>query len=62
MSSEILESLHLCGCVCVTETPGLQSHVPVRIRILDVNDNPPELAEDYDVVVCENAKPNQVTC
>ncbi|XP_078247842.1 cadherin-18 isoform X2 [Pogona vitticeps] len=42
------------------ESPGLQSHILVRIRILDVNDNPPELAEDYDVVVCENAKPNQV--
>nr|XP_060630666.1 cadherin-18 isoform X2 [Anolis sagrei ordinatus] len=42
------------------ESPGLLSHVPVGIKILDVNDNPPELAEDYDVVVCENAKPNQV--
>uniref|UniRef100_A0ABM5GAC9 Cadherin-18 isoform X2 n=1 Tax=Pogona vitticeps TaxID=103695 RepID=A0ABM5GAC9_9SAUR len=42
------------------ESPGLQSHILVGIRILDVNDNPPELAEDYDVVVCENAKPNQV--
>lgn len=37
------------------------SHVPVGIRILDVNDNPPELAREYDVVVCENAKPGQVT-
>ncbi|XP_033010286.1 cadherin-18 isoform X2 [Lacerta agilis] len=42
------------------ESPGLLSHVPVGIKILDVNDNPPELAGDYDVVVCENAKPNQV--
>ncbi|XP_016850408.1 cadherin-18 isoform X3 [Anolis carolinensis] len=42
------------------ESPSLLSHVPVGIKILDVNDNPPELAEDYDVVVCENAKPNQV--
>uniref|UniRef100_A0A452I7H8 Cadherin domain-containing protein n=1 Tax=Gopherus agassizii TaxID=38772 RepID=A0A452I7H8_9SAUR len=39
---------------------GLLSHVPVDIRILDVNDNPPELAREYDVVVCENAKPGQV--
>ncbi|XP_067425854.1 cadherin-18 isoform X1 [Emydura macquarii macquarii] len=43
-----------------TDNPGLLSHVPVDIRILDVNDNPPELAREYDVVVCENAKPGQV--
>ncbi|XP_063154835.1 cadherin-18 [Candoia aspera] len=42
------------------ESPGLLSHVPVGIKILDVNDNPPELARDYDVIVCENAKPSQV--
>uniref|UniRef100_A0A8C5J4D9 Cadherin 18 n=1 Tax=Junco hyemalis TaxID=40217 RepID=A0A8C5J4D9_JUNHY len=41
--------------------PELVSHVPVGVRILDVNDNPPELARDYDVVVCENSKPGQVT-
>ncbi|XP_061445840.1 cadherin-18 isoform X2 [Rhineura floridana] len=42
------------------ESPGLLSHVTIGIKILDVNDNPPELAGDHDVVVCENAKPNQV--
>ncbi|XP_074843919.1 cadherin-18 isoform X2 [Carettochelys insculpta] len=42
------------------DNPGLLSHVPVDIRILDVNDNPPELAREYDIVVCENAKPGQV--
>ncbi|XP_075562278.1 cadherin-18 isoform X3 [Pelecanus crispus] len=42
------------------DNPGLVSHVPVGVRILDVNDNPPELAREYDVVVCENAKPGQV--
>ncbi|KAJ7416860.1 hypothetical protein WISP_68055 [Willisornis vidua] len=41
------------------DNPGLVSHVPVHVRILDINDNPPELARDYDVVVCENAKPGQ---
>uniref|UniRef100_A0A8D0L2B8 Cadherin 18 n=1 Tax=Sphenodon punctatus TaxID=8508 RepID=A0A8D0L2B8_SPHPU len=44
----------------MTYSPGLLSHIPVAIRILDVNDNPPELARDYDIVVCENAKPSQV--
>lgn len=43
------------------DNPGLVSHVPVGIRILDINDNPPELAREYDVVVCENVKPGQVT-
>ncbi|KFV20161.1 Cadherin-18, partial [Tauraco erythrolophus] len=42
------------------DNPGLVSHVPVGVRILDVNDNPPELSREYDVVVCENAKPGQV--
>ncbi|XP_062355634.1 cadherin-18 isoform X4 [Cinclus cinclus] len=42
------------------DNPGLVSHVPVGVRILDVNDNPPELDRDYDVIVCENTKPGQV--
>ncbi|XP_060100286.1 cadherin-18 isoform X2 [Heteronotia binoei] len=42
------------------DSPGLLSHVPVGIKILDVNDNPPELAGNYDVVVCETAKPGQI--
>ncbi|XP_006874833.1 PREDICTED: cadherin-18-like [Chrysochloris asiatica] len=40
--------------------PGLLSRVTVGIRVLDVNDNPPELARKYDIVVCENSKPGQV--
>ncbi|XP_006000390.1 cadherin-18 isoform X1 [Latimeria chalumnae] len=42
------------------DNPSLLSHIPVSIRVLDVNDNPPELGGDPDVVVCENAKPGQV--
>ncbi|XP_035876137.1 cadherin-18 isoform X2 [Phyllostomus discolor] len=42
------------------DNPGLLSHVTVGIKILDVNDNPPELAREYDIVVCENSKPGQV--
>ncbi|XP_004390996.3 cadherin-18-like [Trichechus manatus latirostris] len=41
------------------DNPGLLSHVTVGIRVLDVNDNPPELAREYDIVVCENSKPGQ---
>ncbi|XP_061305245.1 cadherin-18 isoform X2 [Pezoporus flaviventris] len=42
------------------DNPELVSHVQVGVRILDINDNPPELAREYDAVVCENAKPGQV--
>ncbi|MBN3305026.1 cadherin-18 [Amia ocellicauda] len=42
------------------DNPSLLSHVPVTVQILDVNDNPPELAGDGDVVVCENSRPGQV--
>ncbi|NXU78285.1 CAD18 protein, partial [Oreotrochilus melanogaster] len=42
------------------DNPELVSHVPVGVRILDVNDNPPEFDREYDTVVCENAKPGQV--
>ncbi|KGL82861.1 Cadherin-22, partial [Tinamus guttatus] len=35
------------------------SRASLRIRILDVNDNPPELATPYEAAVCEDAKPGQ---
>ena len=36
------------------------SHSSVSIRILDVNDNPPELARPYEASICEDIKPGQV--
>ncbi|XP_039935876.1 cadherin-22 isoform X2 [Hirundo rustica] len=36
------------------------SRASLRIRILDVNDNPPELATPYEASVCEDAKPGQL--
>ncbi|XP_065686465.1 cadherin-18 isoform X2 [Patagioenas fasciata] len=42
------------------DNPELVSHVPVGVRILDVNDNPPELVREYDAIVCEDSKPGQV--
>ncbi|NWS74157.1 CAD22 protein, partial [Crotophaga sulcirostris] len=36
------------------------SRASLRIRILDVNDNPPELATPYEAAVCEDAKPGQL--
>ncbi|XP_039610831.1 cadherin-18 [Polypterus senegalus] len=37
-----------------------QSHVPVAIHVLDVNDNPPELSTEDDVIICETSRPGQV--
>ncbi|XP_056220409.1 cadherin-6-like isoform X2 [Seriola aureovittata] len=39
--------------------PRLFSRVPVYIRVLDVNDNAPTFATNYETFVCENAKANQ---
>ncbi|KAM6900758.1 cadherin-6 [Xenentodon cancila] len=39
--------------------PRQSSSVPVYIRVLDVNDNAPTFATNYETFVCENAKANQ---
>ncbi|KAM4808733.1 cadherin-24 [Rhinophrynus dorsalis] len=36
------------------------SQAEVAIQVLDVNDNPPTLAEEYKPHVCDNAQPGQV--
>uniref|UniRef100_A0AAQ4P662 Cadherin 22 n=1 Tax=Gasterosteus aculeatus aculeatus TaxID=481459 RepID=A0AAQ4P662_GASAC len=38
----------------------MASHSALSIRILDVNDNPPELATPYEASICEDAKPGQL--
>ncbi|XP_054865781.1 cadherin-6-like [Amphiprion ocellaris] len=40
--------------------PWQISQVPVYIRVLDVNDNAPTFATNYETFMCENAKANQV--
>ncbi|KAM9308683.1 cadherin-18 [Gastrophryne carolinensis] len=42
-----------------TENPKLKSNVSVVIKVLDVNDNAPHIANE-DAIVCENTKPGQV--
>ncbi|XP_029001575.1 cadherin-6-like isoform X2 [Betta splendens] len=39
--------------------PRQISRVPVYIKVLDVNDNAPTFATNYETFVCENAKANQ---
>lgn len=42
------------------DNPQQVSRVPVFIRVLDVNDNAPTFAANYETFVCENANANQV--
>lgn len=44
-----------------SDNPSLLSHVPVTVQVLDVNDNPPEIATDEEVIVCESSRPGQVS-
>lgn len=32
----------------------------MAIRVLDINDNAPEFASEYEAFLCENGKPGQV--
>ncbi|KAK1795690.1 hypothetical protein P4O66_001180 [Electrophorus voltai] len=41
------------------DNQSMASQAAVSIRILDVNDNPPELATPYEASICEDAKPGQ---
>lgn len=40
--------------------PNLETHVPVYIKVTDINDNAPEFADVYNPRVCENAAPGKV--
>lgn len=42
------------------ENPTQVGRGYVAITILDINDNAPEFAMDYETTVCENAQPGQV--
>lgn len=43
------------------DNPGLFSHVPVTVQVLDMNDNPPEIGTEEEVIVCESSRPGQVS-
>ncbi|KAF3858820.1 hypothetical protein F7725_012021 [Dissostichus mawsoni] len=47
-------------CVCPSDNPRQSSHVPVYIRLLDINDNAPTFATIYETFVCERTKAGQV--
>ncbi|XP_065118799.2 cadherin-18 [Paramisgurnus dabryanus] len=42
------------------DNPSLQSHVPVTVQVLDVNDNPPKINTDEEIIICESTRAGQV--
>ncbi|KAL1264729.1 hypothetical protein QQF64_005084, partial [Cirrhinus molitorella] len=40
--------------------PSLQSHVPVTVQVLDVNDNPPMINTEDEIIICESTRAGQV--
>uniref|UniRef100_A0A8C5G503 Cadherin-20 n=1 Tax=Gouania willdenowi TaxID=441366 RepID=A0A8C5G503_GOUWI len=51
---------HSSTCVCPVDNPSQISSVSVAVKVLDVNDNLPSLADFSEVYVCENAKAGQL--
>uniref|UniRef100_A0A673FMR3 Cadherin-12 n=1 Tax=Sinocyclocheilus rhinocerous TaxID=307959 RepID=A0A673FMR3_9TELE len=42
------------------DNPSLQSHVPVTVQVLDVNDNPPVINTEDEIIICESTRAGQV--
>ncbi|XP_043109088.1 cadherin-18 [Puntigrus tetrazona] len=42
------------------DNPSLQSHVPVTVQVLDVNDNPPLINAEDEIIICESTRAGQV--
>ncbi|XP_026771717.3 cadherin-18 [Pangasianodon hypophthalmus] len=42
------------------DNPSLLSHVPVTIQVLDVNDNPPEINTEDEILICESISAGQI--
>lgn len=53
-------SLLLCFLFCTLGNHSQISRAIVAIRVMDINDNAPEFATEYEAFLCENGKPGQV--
>ncbi|KAF4084946.1 hypothetical protein AMELA_G00111840 [Ameiurus melas] len=42
------------------DNPSLLSHVPITIQVLDVNDNPPEIITEDEILICESIRAGQI--
>ncbi|XP_063310925.1 cadherin-24 [Pelobates fuscus] len=60
LDREVQEEYNIIIRASETDSPSKLSHAGVVIQVLDVNDNPPTLAELYKPHVCDNAQPGQV--
>lgn len=58
---DVIGKCYIFFLVFSVDNHTMVSHSAVSIRILDVNDNPPELATPYEASICEDAKPGQVS-
>lgn len=47
--------------ILASDSSAQSSRVQVAIQTLDENDNAPQLAEPYDIFVCDSAAPGQVS-
>lgn len=47
--------------ILASDSSAQSSRVQVAIETLDENDNAPQLAEPYDIFVCDSAAPGQVS-
>lgn len=45
---------------CILGNHSQISRAIVAIRVMDINDNAPEFATEYEAFLCENGKPEQV--
>lgn len=50
----------LCCLFLLLGNPSQISRVPVAIKVLDVNDNAPELVSGNEAYLCENGKTGKV--
>ncbi len=44
----------------ISESSGLKSYAQVNLKVLDINDNAPELTNGSRVYICESDKPGTV--
>lgn len=54
--------LHMLQCFLLfSDNPSLQSHVPVTVQVLDVNDNPPMINTEDEIIICESTRAGQAS-
>ncbi|KAM6451265.1 cadherin-24 isoform 2-T3 [Liasis olivaceus] len=60
LDREVLPWHNMTVLATELDSPTRGSQVQVAIQILDVNDNPPQLEDNYEPFACDNAAPGQL--